>query len=382
MRKSKLPRVTTIYRKPKIMVFVHTMETGGLQCMLLNTLKYLKDDFDFYLVVFKKVNSLLEKECKNYVKNFFVLNENVFSLKLNDKCVEKIQNLIEEVSPDLIESHLFFIDLQIREAAKKSNFKNIIIYQHGFGNGWDKNMQNLELKYLAYTRRYICVSDWNKKTLITVGISEDRITVIYNGIDKQLFELNDHISKEFSSNLFQIGFIGRIEPSKNPLLLPKIVKRLIKTFRLKNFKFHIVGKGSLERLLKDRIKSKSLQKYFEFHGEIPYYKITEIYRRIHLLLLTSQNESLPNVIIEALVNEIPVIAPSIGGISEVIEDETTGFLITSTDKYAEAISNLIRYPSIYNRVVESIKKHKERYYEKFSMEKYVNKRREIWMKCM
>ena len=61
--------------------------------------------------------------------------------------------------------------------------------------------------------------------------------------------------------------------------------------------------------------------------------ILPLYRLCDLVLLTSQQEGIPNTIMEAMLMEKPVIAFDVGGISELINNEKNGILIPPNDIY-------------------------------------------------
>lgn len=351
-------------------------ETGGIQVNLLNVFRALKNQFDFYLVVFKKTNSLAEKEVKKHIKRFFVINEKIFILKRNEKAIKKIEEIIKKVKPDLIESHILFADLQVRYAAEKCGFNKVVICQHGFGKGWDKKTQFLEKRQLSFTKLYICVSKWNQRVLLDMGIPRGKTTVRYNGVDRKKFK---HFLKK-RGKIFNVGFIGRLEYSKNPLLLSAIAEELVKTYKIKNFYIHVVGIGSLRERLEGVIKDKKLNRNFIFYGEIDHKKINKIYIKLDALLLTSNNESLPTSAIEALVSGIPVIAPFIGGIPEIVEDKKTGFLAKKERDYARFLSLLINNRGLYNQLTKNIAKKQTLYSKKFSLKDFLERRKNIWMR--
>ena len=65
--------------------------------------------------------------------------------------------------------------------------------------------------------------------------------------------------------------------------------------------------------------------------------MASFYRGLDLYINTSIHEGIPMTILEALAHGLPVIAPAVGGIVEIIEDGKDGFLIDSRDpcRFAE-----------------------------------------------
>jgi len=69
----------------------------------------------------------------------------------------------------------------------------------------------------------------------------------------------------------------------------------------------------------------------------------KFYSTIDLYLNTSQHEGIPVTIIEAMSHRIPVIAPAVGGLPEVVEHGKSGWLVKNRDawEFAVTIENLI-----------------------------------------
>ena len=81
----------------------------------------------------------------------------------------------------------------------------------------------------------------------------------------------------------------------------------------------------------------------------------KILKSSKLLIVPSRMESLPQVIKEAFYLKIPVIATNVGGISEIIQNEETGFLIPSENEQEmiNAINNLIQNDNIIEKITSN-----------------------------
>lgn len=365
---------TTFITNKVILIFVHSFETGGAQVNLLSAIKHLHGDFDLYLTVFKETDSVTEKDVKKYLKGFYVLDEEIFTLVRNERTISKIEHIINKVQPSLVETHMFYIDLAVREAARRMAFRNVIVYQHGFGQGWKKKEIELEREYISYTRKYLCVTKWNKEVLISAGVPRSKTKVIYNGIDSHIFKK----WRPQKHKRFTIGFIGRLEYSKNPLALVDIVRELVERHNMRAFVIRVVGNGSLMEPLKKEIAESRLERFFRFDREFHHDEMMKVFNQIDLLLMPSNNESLPTAAIEAMWTGLPVVASKVGGLSELIAEGKTGFLVSKRNGYSEVISRLMTDETMYHKVLENISSSRDSYRKRFSLETFLSTRKRIW----
>lgn len=157
---------------------------------------------------------------------------------------------------------------------------------------------------------------------------KDKIKVIYNTVYLDNINYNDNSlsspknakSDNFETDLFNIGFIGRIEPKKGILLLIDALYKMKK----ENLKFHcyIAGKFSsiaFEKEVKNSISQKGLERYITFDGFIK--DKNEFYSKLDLVVIPSLKEvkeTFGLVVLEAFLFNKPVVATSSGALPEII----------------------------------------------------------------
>jgi glycosyltransferase involved in cell wall biosynthesis len=206
-----------------------------------------------------------------------------------------------------------------------------------------------------------------RNELISLGIPQEKIDVLPNGINiNQFYPLG-----EKEENL--VLFVGRVCREKGIFTLLKAISSL-KT----SVKLAIIGPQNcdqqqfdnmLELIKKENEKGKHRITYL---GAKNREEIIEWYRKASLLVLPSQREGLPMVILESLACETPVVATSVGGIPEIFSHNECGILVppNSPLKLAEAIQFLLDNKDIRTKFG---KKGRIMVIEKYSMDKVVEK---------
>ncbi len=110
----------------------------------------------------------------------------------------------------------------------------------------------------------------------------------------------------------------------------------------------VAGEGPLQGPLRSKIDKAGLNSLVEFPGKIPYEKLFDLYRQTRIVVVPSRFEGFGFVAAEAALLGKPVVASSVGGLPEVVEDGQTGLLVLPGDsaKLAEALAKLLDDPSL------------------------------------
>lgn len=153
--------------------------------------------------------------------------------------------------------------------------------------------------------------------------------IVYNGIPNERFQITGEVRsvwrKREGIDDSEVTFlhIGRFSPQKNHLLLIQAFEQAIS--KHPNLKLLLVGDGELRPDIEKIVKEKSLGHNICFLGlrqDIP-----ELLTACDSFILSSDWEGVPMTILEAMAVGRPVIATSVGGVPELVEDEVSGLLV-------------------------------------------------------
>jgi glycosyltransferase involved in cell wall biosynthesis len=169
------------------------------------------------------------------------------------------------------------------------------------------------------------------------GVPPDKITVIPNGVDAARFTLPPSpapIRPELGipPDAPLVGLLGRITAQKRVDVFLEAARRVSETLR--GARFLIVGKGELMEAMRRKASELDLGERVIFTGgrdDVP-----DLLAALDLLVLCSDDEGLPNVILEAMAARKPVVATDVGACHELVAEGSTGHLVARRDSGALA----------------------------------------------
>ena len=124
--------------------------------------------------------------------------------------------------------------------------------------------------------------------------------------------------------------VGRLEPEKNPLLLPEILYLLKR--RYPGWRMTVVGSGPLATEVEEAAGELGVADSLGLSGYIPFGpSLWETYRKSHALLHVSLTEGLPQVLLEAAAAGLPIVATDVGGVRAALDGGELGLLIPPRD---------------------------------------------------
>jgi glycosyltransferase involved in cell wall biosynthesis len=148
--------------------------------------------------------------------------------------------------------------------------------------------------------------------------------------------------------------VGRLDPEKNPLLLPEILAGL----RAQDSRWRLaaLGEGRLRGAVEERAGELGVAAALELPGYVPNGpKLWERYRASHAFLHVSLTEGLPQVLVEAQAAGLPIVATDVGGVAGALDGGSGALLVLPRDARAavDALTRLAQEPELRRRLIEA-----------------------------
>lgn len=270
------------------------------------------------------------------------------TLVLFPKCVNFTRQ-IEELEIDHIHAH--FVWLEGIAGGIASDLLNITfsIHPHAFGL-FGRNQRNVRCE-LENASQVVTISTYHRAYIANLcpQIEADDIDIVHYGLNTEHFR--PALSKA-ESNTIRILSVGRLIEKKGFGFLIDACALLADSGQ--DFLCQIAGAGHLEEALQTRINQHGLQKRVSLLGPLEQDRILELHQMSDIFALAcisacdGDQDGMPNVLIEAMACEVPVITTPIAGIPDLVRDGETGLLVKEKDVsgLADALERLIVDPRL------------------------------------
>jgi glycosyltransferase involved in cell wall biosynthesis len=308
-------------KKIKVVIAINNMIIGGAQRLVVDQLRYFDNDkFDYSLVVLSKFPG--QKDFFSELPSGLKIYQFDFKNFISWPEWFKLFRTLKKIKPDVVSSSLFLSNTIIRFLKLFLGYE-VIITEHNTHQYNKGTLKILVDKFLAkFTYKIVAVSETVKMYFMNeYGIKEDKLKVIYNGID-----LNS-IKEVRSEDILQskiILSVGRLVKQKNNALLIDAFAKFSKKYS--DYKLIIVGDGNLQEKLLEQIHDLNLEDRVSLPGSTK--DVYQYYKQADVFALTSHFEGFCLTAMEALAFGIPVVSTKVAGPVDYIKDGYNGLLVS------------------------------------------------------
>ncbi len=240
---------------------------------------------------------------------------------------------------DLIDAHYFYPD-GVAAAMLGRHFKKPVTIT---ARGTDINLipqYPLPRRMLRWAagRAAACITVCQalKDAMIDLGIDPNHIRVLRNGVDLELFRpcTGDDFRRELGVEPPILLSVGGLIPRKGHDFVIKALPKIPNAVLL------IAGDGPEKEHLQNLARILGIESRVRLLGPVPHNELRQAYSAADVLILASDREGWPNVLLEAMACGTPAAATDAWGIPEVVAEPAAGRLIPARDP--EAIAKTVR----------------------------------------
>ena len=377
--------------KTKILYFITRMDQGGAQASVLTTMKTInKQQFDVYLAT--GPGGRLDGKIKaDPSKIFFIkaLKHDIHPKYIFHDLVALFQMgfVLRRVKPDIVHTNAPKAGVLGRIAARIFWRRAKVVHTfHGLG--FAKEQGEKQFKFFVMVEKFcarftdvlIFVSRKNALEAKQLGIGKNvRTELIRAGINfNPILPLKfDPVAKKASlkipANAKVVLALANFKPLKNPIHFVLAAYKVLS--QMKNVYFIFTGEGPLKQTAENLAKNLSIDKQLIFPGwrndALELLAICDVFASVSL------REGLPMSLLEAMAMRVPAVCYNVDGISEVVTDNKTGFLVAPSDinTFADKLKVLLRHTSLRERFEAAID---HRDYSEFTSATMVKKQERLY----
>ena len=363
-------------KKDTILFIMPELNTGGAERVMMLIMNSIdREIFDIKVVLFNSEGTLVD----NILSDIEIYDLNVSSVS---RGIYPLFRQIYKIKPDIVFSAMGHLNISIalflpilKYLLPKTQWVARQASILSLNNQNEKSPKLYEWLYKKVYKNYhkvICQSEYMQRDLLDNYLFPiEKSVVINNPVDISNIEslLSKRLKFPFESTKFNLLSIGQLRPEKRQGDLLKALSKLSSDYYLT-----LVGDGEMRLPLEYLANELGIESRVRFIGyqSNPY----SYMREADSLVLSSEYEGFPNVVLEAGVCGLPVVSYSCaGGVAEIIDDGVNGFLVK--DKNINSLVNGI----------EKIREHKfdsteikKRIREKYNKNLIVNRYQKILKK--
>jgi glycosyltransferase involved in cell wall biosynthesis len=341
--------------KKKVGLITYTLSCGGVSTFVINLGQYLQNQGFIVDIITTEDKGAWFAEPGKYSINVLKKNIGLFKWLPLGRIIHSLRvgNFIRKNNYDwVIINYSFYAQASISMFKKPCNQVFSVIHND------NAYVSNIGCSNYNHLDAVVCVSPKVLQLARQNMNDSDKLHCILNGITLQNYDalLSRH---SYDGSVLKLIYVGRIsEEQKGVLLIPDIIKNAID--ELVKLELTIVGDGAERDKLQMLFKTKEVDRFVTFTGNISREQVYKLYLENHIFLMTSYYEGLPLTLIESMASGCVPIVPLLENITDIcISDELNGFLIKEriVSHYVEALKKVSNHPEKWNAMSkEAIKR--------------------------
>lgn len=320
---------------------IHTMAYGGIETIVINWLKDVdREQFDLRVVCFDNPGGGgTDQPFIDAATNAGIAVQKIgwHRGKPFRRAASELTKILRESNASIVHTHNTYADVVGWLAARNVNAKTVASLYVWGEFGLKRNiLQFIDTRFL---RRFDHITNQCEKTkadTVRRGISPDKVSVLDAGFPVSSLELDDEqrrtLRRQFGAEEDHVVLlnVARLYPEKAHSFLLTSFKKLLES--RPNARLWIAGVGPLESELIEQCTQLGLDPYVRWIGFQD--DLCKLFALAEVQVHPSLNEGIPLALLHGMASAMPIVATSVGGIPEVLEDGKTARLIPPQDETA------------------------------------------------
>ena len=210
---------------------------------------------------------------------------------------------------------------------------------------------------MAWADLAVPIAECMREKLILAGMDPQRSSTIHVCLDLASFDAKKNLPVPYT--IFSrcremhcpiVTYVAALQPWKGHSTYLTAAREVLE--RIGNAHFLLVGSGVCRTSLEELASRLKVVDHTTFLGDVPPELIPAIFSLSDLSVCASNSEMLPAAVLEAMAASRPVVATSVGGIPEILENGSSGLLVEPSDAggMAAAICELLTDPARRRRM--------------------------------
>jgi glycosyltransferase involved in cell wall biosynthesis len=321
--------------KKKIVYVVHGLNIGGLEKQLLQHVRRLLvlGDYEITILTISQTakDHNLNTEVPDGVDVVMMNFKHVYSLR----SYFILHRMLRTIDPDIVISSQFLANTAVRAVRFFSKFK-VIAREHNIHPEWTVVHKVINAILIRVSNDvYLAVSKEAAAAAAAASfVSIDRVRVVENGIDIESWSLVEQVlqSREDLCNKLTLDVNKKYVLSVARLTKKKRIDRLLQAFAVfskhtEEYDLLIIGDGQESVYLHGLMHEYGIENRVHFLGSQN--NTAQFYRIADFFVIASDHEGFPNVALEALFFQLPIVSTPVPGITSVIVNSEIGIVCQS-----------------------------------------------------
>lgn len=286
---------------------------------------------------------------------------------------DRLERVVRRVQPDVVHAHFGPAGVLMAPVAERMNVP-LVLSMYGYDVSLLAQEGFWRRKYLsAFAKASLLVGISNHicSRIQAMGGNPNKITLWHLGIDLGKFKYSP-ADESFDGETVRCLHVGRLVEKKSPIDLARAFRdALDKTSEDIRLKLTIAGDGPLRSNLENEVRDLGIKKQVSILGSVPHSQVSELMAQANIYTQhckTASNgdqEGQGVTFVEAAASGLPIVATRHNGLTDVILDEETGYLVDEEDieNMGEKIARLASNPNQWCHFGEAGRRHIEKNFD-------------------